>query len=577
MVADAPPVPGGQQSLTGTFRLVKSAVGRGIKRTLTSGALQETRVDPMDALESGTLGRRPIAERHASGLVLRIILAIGLAAAIGVTIDLAAVRFVPTGLAHLTGVAVGVLAGIALIGRAVTPVVRLRVELEDRYHAALADALTDQLTGLGNHRAFQEELDRQVAAAHRYEFPLALVLIDIDEFKTINDQGGHVVGDGVLHGFGQLLTSGVRRPDRPYRIGGDEFALLLPHTDADGARVLARRLLAMALQPPLREDGLKPVSFSAGISALPALADGRSRLYSQADAALYAAKRGGRTDVAVYDPTIEAGPADEGASAAVAEVIARGQLHPVYQPIMDVASGRVLGVEGLIRPGAATRFDDPAALFAAAEASGRLTTLDLACVEIIVAGARRLAPNQFLSVNLSPRTLEAGEFNTTALLGILARHRFPPERLVLELTEHQPLLHPERVRQKIEACRATGVRFAADDLGAGNAGLKLLSEIRFDILKVDLSLVQRTTPGAPSRAVVHSVVELAARTSALVIAEGVERQAELAQLLELGVGAAQGYYLGRPGPLIEAETSEQDLLGPMSAWRQSIGLPTTVG
>jgi diguanylate cyclase (GGDEF)-like protein len=528
----------------------------------------------MEALDSGTRGRRPSVERHASGLVLRIVAALGLAAAIALGSDLAAMRVVSGDLAHLIGLAVGAVAAVLLITAAVSPVVRSHVELEDRYQEALADALTDQLTGLGNHRAFQEELDRQVEAAQRYGVPLALVLIDLDEFKTINDDAGHAAGDRVLHGFGQLLSSGARRPDRPYRIGGDEFALLLPHTDADGAKVLARRLLAMALQPPLREDGLKSISFSAGISSVPALADGRSRLYSQADAALYAAKRGGRTDVAVYDPAIETAPADEAASAAVAEVIARGQLHPVYQPIVEVVSGRVLGVEGLIRPGAATRFDGPAALFAAAEASGRLTTLDLACVEIIVAGARRLAPNQFLSINLSPRTVEAGEFSTTALLAILTRHHFPPDRLVLELTEHQPLLHPERVRRKIEACRAAGVRFAADDLGAGNAGLRLLSEIRFDVLKVDLSLVQRSAPGAPSRAVLHSVVELAARTSALVVAEGVERQTELAQLAELGVAAAQGYYLGRPGPLIEADVTEQDLLGPMGAWRQALGLPT---
>jgi EAL domain-containing protein (putative c-di-GMP-specific phosphodiesterase class I) len=138
------------------------------------------------------------------------------------------------------------------------------------------------------------------------------------------------------------------------------------------------------------------------------------------------------------------------------------------------------------------------------------------------------------------------------------------------------LLHPERVRAKIEACRAAGMRFAADDLGAGNAGLRLLSEIRFDILKVDLSLVQRSSPGAPSSAVVHSVVELATRTGALVIAEGVERQLELSQLAELGVTAAQGFSLGRPGPLIDAEGTEPDLLGPMSAWRQSIGLPGVV-
>jgi diguanylate cyclase (GGDEF)-like protein len=534
----------------------------------------------MEAHQSSTLGERPATGRHASGLVLRIVMALGLAAAAGVGGDLVASAFASRmgDLAHLVGPSVGALAAVVLLARAVSPIVRSQADLEDRYQAALADALTDQLTGLGNHRAFQEELDRQAEAAQRYGVPLSLAIVDLDEFKAVNDQAGHAVGDGVLHGLGQLLGSGVRRPDRPYRVGGDEFALLLPHTDAEGARILVRRLLAMALQPPMREDGMRPMSFSAGISAIPALADGRAQLYSQADAALYAAKRGGRTDVAIFDPAVEASPSDESASAAVAEVIARGQLRPVYQPIVEVATGRVLGVEGLIRPSASTQFDNPLELFAAAEASGRLTSLDFACIEIIVEGAARLPADQFLSVNITPRTIEAGEFSSAALLAILTRHRFAPERLVVEITENQPLLHPERVRGKIEACRKAGVRFAADDLGAGNAGLRLLSEIRFDILKVDLSLVQRSSPGAPSSAVVQSVVELAARTSALVIAEGVERQLELSQLEELGVTAAQGFYLGRPGPLVEAEgaAAEPDLLGPMSAWRQSIGLPGVV-
>src|ERR671918_766344 len=532
----------------------------------------------MQAHGPGASGERPAMDRHAAGLAMRIVVALATASTIGLAVDIGVLAFAPgVGvLAHLVGFAIGAVAAIALVARAVSPIVRSRADLEHRYQAALADALTDQLTGLGNHRAFREELDRQVEAAQRYEVPLALVLSDLDEFKAINDRDGHASGDRVLHALGQPLVSGIRRPDRPYRVGGDEFALLLPHTDADGAKILVRRLLAAALQPSIREDGMQPISFSAGISAIPVLADGRSQLYSQADAALYAAKRGGRTDVVIFDPATEATSPDEGTSAAVAEVIARGQLRPVYQPIVEVATGRVLGVEGLIRPSAATPFDNPAALFAAAEASGRLTSLDFACMEIIVAGAHRLPADQFLTVNVTPRTVEAGEFSVAALLSILTRHRFAPERLVLELTENQPLLHPDRIRRKIEACRAAGIRFAADDLGAGNAGLRLLAEIRFDILKVDLSLVQRSAPGAPSRAVVQSVVELAARTSALVVAEGVERQLELQQLAELGVTAAQGYYLGRPGPLVDTGV-EPDMLGPMSAWRQSIGLPKVLG
>jgi diguanylate cyclase (GGDEF)-like protein len=462
---------------------------------------------------------------------------------------------------------------ILALRRTVAPLVATQADLQVRYEAALADSLRDPLTGLGNHRAFHEELDRQVAAAQRYDVPLALLLIDLDEFKAINDGRGHASGDRVLRGFGRLLDLTLRRADRAFRIGGDEFAVLLPHTDLGGARVLARRLLGQALQPTLRLDDVESLSFSGGLSAYPELADGRARLYSQADAALYAAKRGGRTDVAAFDPEMAVAPSDSGASSsAVAEVIARGQLRAVYQPIVALSDGRVLGVEGLIRPVPPAPFVDPVALFAAAEASGRLTALDLACIETIVAGARGLPADQFLSLNLSPSTVEASEFSSGALLAILARHGFPPHRVIVELTERQQLYDPDRVRARLEACRQAGVRFAADDIGAGNAGLRLLAEIRFDVLKVDLTLVQRSASEGQSSAVLGSVVELAARTGALVIAEGIEHASQLAQLSALGIGAGQGYHLGRPGPLAAPAHVPDLAVAGIAAWRQSIGL-----
>jgi diguanylate cyclase (GGDEF)-like protein len=476
--------------------------------------------------------------------------------------------------------------GLILQSTVVAPLVASRDELQDRYHAALAEALQDPLTSLGNHRAFQEELDRQVDQAQRYGVPVALILIDIDEFKAINDAGGHAQGDRTLAEFGRLVMATVRRVDRAFRVGGDEFAILLPHTDAQGAQILARRLLAGALQPILPEHGTKPISFSAGVSCLPELAPTRAQLYSQADAALYAAKRAGRTEVVVFDPTVDSTPSTAGSSAAIAEVIARGQLTPVYQPILALDGLSTLGYEGLIRPAAPAPFANPLAMFDAAAASGHLVALDMSCIETIVAGARGLARDQFLSVNISPRTVESPDFTGVALLNILARHRFPPERLVLELTEREPLTEVERVRVKLETCRRAGIRLAADDLGAGNAGLRLLAELRFDILKVDLSLVQRSAPGAPSSAVVASVVAFAADTGAMVIGEGIERSEEVAQLSVLGVGAGQGYFFGRPGPLPSRAAGERAAMiatpiepgtgGGMAAWRQSIGLPTPV-
>jgi diguanylate cyclase (GGDEF)-like protein len=522
------------------------------------------------------------------GIWFRVAVALAVCTAVAILIDQTLVGFVHNAGLRLiaSGVMAAALVGVALHRLVIAPLAESKAELHDRYQEALADALRDPLTGLGNHRAFQEELDRQVEAAQRYNVPVALVILDLDQFKAINDSKGHAGGDQALRRFGALVARTMRRVDRPFRIGGDEFAILLPHTDGEGAKIVARRLLASALQPPLREEGTSSLSFSAGISALPDPAGTRAQLYSQADAALYSAKRAGRTDVVIFDATTEPMAVDASSAAAVAEVIARSQLRPVYQPIVELASGRVLGFEGLIRPIPPAPFIDPGSLFTAAAASGHLLALDLTCIETIVEGARDLAPEFHLSVNLTPATIEAPEFSTSALLSILARHQFPPERLIVELTEQQPITDLERVRLKLETCRGAGIRLAADDVGAGNAGLRLLSEMRFDIVKVDLSLIQRSASSASSSAVVESVVSFASRTGALVVGEGVERTEQVAQLLALGVPAGQGYLLGRPGALPEAdlvhtpsrtlvEPAEEAMAGSseMTAWRQSIGLP----
>ena len=485
------------------------------------------------------------------------------------------------GISVLTACGVGVLG----VHRAIAPLARSRDELQVAYQEAVAEALTDQLTKLGNHRCFQEELDRHAEAAARYGVPLALVLIDLDDFKSVNDTHGHAAGDTVLARFGRLLDHSIRRPDRSFRIGGDEFAVLLPHTDAEGAQVLARRLLVSALQPVLREMGTDGISFSAGISSIPAMATGREQLYLHADEALYAAKRAGRTAVKLYEAGAASGtavPAEHAAT--IGDVARHRRLRPVFQPVVELATRRVMGYEGLIRPLEGSPFSGPGDLFAAAEATGHVVELDMACIDVIVGAAVGLPADQFLSVNLSAQTIEAPEFGSATLMAILNRHGMRPHQVIIELTEHRPLSDPEAARVKVEALRRLGLRFAADDLGAGNAGLRLLAQLRFDVLKVDLSLVQRSGPGAPSNAVIGSVVGLAMQTDALVIAEGLERDEEVRQVTDLGVRAGQGFLLGRPAPLPGGEAlpprsgisplpvrTGDELVG-VSAWRQSIGL-----
>jgi len=527
---------------------------------------------------SDPLASHPTAPARPAPVWPRLLAALAASSAAAVILDRLAAGILVTDapLASLAAVLLALAIGIPVARRALAPVTDLHAELQDRYRAALEDALRDPLTGLGNHRSFHEELDRHAEQTRRYGMPVALVVIDLDEFKTINDAQGHVGGDRALQRIGQLLAGAIRRPDRAFRIGGDEFALLLPHTDAEGARVVARRLLAAALHAPLvRGDGGVPISFSAGISAMPQPAASRAELYAQADAALFVAKRAGRTEVAIFDPasTPGAGPSPA-TTAAVIDVIASRQLRPVYQPIVELATGRILGYEGLVRPVAPAPFPNPGALFQAAEQSGHLIALDLACVDLLIGAVPRLpSVPPFVSVNLSPRTVEAPEFNVAALLTILGRHDFPPQRLVLELTEREPIGDVHVVRHKLETCRQSGIRLAADDLGAGNAGLRLLSELRFDILKVDLSLVQRSAAGSPSSAVLGSVVDLAARSDALLVAEGVEEPEQVVQLRALGVRAAQGFLLGPPAPPETLAVALPTDTGGVLAWRRSIGLP----
>ncbi len=514
-------------------------------------------------------------------LRLRLSGALVVAALVGILLERGVAEARPDAplLSLLLGLAAVTAVGLTACEGLLRGLLRSKDDLQVRYETALADALTDPLTRLGNHRAFQEELDRQVEQALRYETPLSLVLIDLDDFKGINDERGHAAGDAVLSRLGELLVSVVRKPDRAFRIGGDELALLLPHADADGARVVARRLLAASLAPKQLGDELADgLSFSAGISSVPAQAMTRSDLYAQADAALYAAKRGGRTAVEIFAPeALQPVPASD-RSAAVNQLIAARQLLGVYQPIVDLATRVVLGYEGLVRPLPPSPFATPLELFAAAEASGRTVALDLACIELLVGGARALPVDQFLTFNLSPRTVEAPEFGVAMLLNIAGRHSLAPQRLVIELTEHASISDMPRLREKLDACRRAGIRLAADDLGAGNAGLRLLSELPFDILKVDVNLVRRSAPGALSSAIVSSVIDLAARTGALVIAEGIEDQIQLDRLTSLGAHAAQGFLLGPPGPLPERSVRLPIAplpvaSGPMASWRESIGLP----
>lgn len=462
------------------------------------------------------------------------------------------VRVDPTTAIVALGVAgaIATILAVRLVGRIVSHVDALgqrSQELTDLYDRARLDALRDGLTGLGNHRAFREELERAVHMVRRHGQPTALLLLDVDNLKHVNDTEGHEAGDEALQAIARVILSNLRRIDRVFRIGGDEFAILSPGTTVEGALVVGRRILAGSLDAA----GQRATSVTIGISALPSPSIDGAQLYRHADAALYWGKRHGRTDVQAYDPLLH-GVADDDRPAeeitgAIDRLIRDRLIRPVYQPVFSLDDGRCLGFEGLVRPRPGSGFRNAGSLFTAAESVSRTTELDLSAIREIAGGARELDPDLYLAVNLSPRTLEAAAFSPHEIIRLVGRAGIGPNRLVLEITERETIEDLEQLNRNLAAFRRSGVRVAIDDVGAGNAGLRLLSSVEFDILKLDLSLVQSGAVVAPSRSVLRALIDMATRRGATTVAEGIETPHQLEALRELGIQVGQGYLLGMPG------------------------------
>jgi diguanylate cyclase (GGDEF)-like protein len=455
------------------------------------------------------------------------------------------------------------------LGRLASDFDSMAGELEENQRRLEELAHRDPLTGLANHRRFQEILGEEVALARRDGRPVAAVILDIDDFKRINDSRGHPHGDELLRNAGASLRSAMRGLGAVARLGGDEFGLVLP--DADGPRAFAlaeAARTAVEAAAPVRGS----LRCSAGIACYPEDARTAGALLQLADGALSWAKESGRGRSRRYDPEHVVVVTEEQREA-FAELIARPDaVRAVFQPVVALASGEVVGYEAL------ARFDGkpglpPSWWFSQAHRFGLGGALEAEAVRVALATEGPPA-GAFLSVNLSPSALAAPE----------VRALMPPDlrNVVIEITEEERVLDVNALQRHLNPLRARGARIAVDDAGEGYAGLQQVMSMRADIIKLDRALVADVHTDPAKIALIGSLVHFARSTGGCICAEGIETLDELRVLIHLGVAYGQGWALARPGeawPRVNAEAaricrelrSEQAKIVPLGARRRGSG------
>ncbi|MCU1671580.1 MAG: putative Diguanylate kinase [Blastococcus sp.] len=438
---------------------------------------------------------------------------------------------------------------VTLEGALVVENAELRAVEQLRLRQLATEAHHDPLTGLANRRRLIEELEAAVYGPG--ERSCAVLMIDLDRFKEINDSFGHSVGDDLLCLVGPRLQQALRPGDLLARMGGDEFAVLLPDADAPRAREVADRLVA-SLRDAFELDGMPlHIDASIGIALCPEHGRDRSLLLARADTAMYVAKRG-RHGYEIWAP--DGTPASRDRLETLEQLrtaLDSDQLVTHYQPKLDLRTGRVIGVEALVRWEHPTRgLLYPDVFLPLAEQAGLMRRVALRVLELSLRDLqewRTAGHDLTVAVNLSVSNLQDVALPDQVAM-LLASFAVPAESLILEITEDVLMADAARSQQVMAALRRLGVGLSIDDYGTGYSSLSYLRALPVDELKLDRSFVSSLTTDGRAAAIVRSTLQLSRDLGMSMVVEGVEDAATLRALRVWGCDIAQGYHIARPMP-----------------------------
>jgi diguanylate cyclase (GGDEF)-like protein len=422
---------------------------------------------------------------------------------------------------------------------------RLRTEISEREHQATHDALT----GLPNRQAFLSATERLLTEPG--DHVVAVLTLDVNRFKDVNDTLGHDEGDRLIRDVGDRIRHAVRPSDTVARLGGDEFAVLLRIGSAPDAVAVARRIEA-ALRSPFRRAGIDvEMTASIGISVASSGAERPLTLLQRADIAMFAAKTSD-TAFEVYAPELDDfSPRRLMLAGELRAGIAACEIRCHYQPKISVADGRVVGVEALARWTSATHGEVPPAEFIpVAEKTGLIRPLTYAVLREALSASvrwRDIDADVPIAVNISPRNLADPEFVST-VADIIKASGADPHSITFEITEDSLLHDSSRASGVLERIASLGITISIDDYGTGYSSLGYLQRLPVTELKIDRSFVMRMDLDEADRAIVDSTIDLAHRLGLSVVAEGVETASTLQFLAEAGCDVAQGFHIARPMP-----------------------------